>query len=80
MMKQDDEEEEQDNHESNLDYDIEDDYQGMDQYEDGDNLSDEEEDDVQALRKNLDPNLLAAAHEMGIDANSEQIHELQKFI
>ena len=52
----------------------------MDQYGDGENNDDEEQDDVQALQKNLDPDLLAAAHEMGIDANSEQIHELQKYI
>ena len=61
-------------------YDVEDDNQGMDQYGDGENYSDEEEDDVQALQQNLDPNLIAAAHEMGIDANSEQIQELQKYI
>jgi hypothetical protein len=28
----------------------------------------------------LDPNLLAVAHNMGIDINSDQIHELQKYI
>ena len=28
----------------------------------------------------IHPDLIAAAHQMGIDMNSEQIHELQKFI
>lgn len=41
---------------------------------------DPSEDDVAQLQKRLDPNLLAAAHNMGIDINSDQIHELQKFI
>ena len=32
------------------------------------------------MQMQIHPDLIAAAHKMGVDLDSEQIHELQKFI
>ena len=63
-------------------YDEEDDQEHLDgQDEDQDRPDDEDEDqDEDELQMQIHPDLIAAAHKMGVELDSEQIQELQKFI
>ena len=48
--------------------------------DDEDEMEGEGEEGEDELHMQIHPDLIAAAHKMGVDLDSEQIHELQKFI
>ena len=41
---------------------------------------DDDDDDGDEMHMQIHPDLIAAAHKMGVELDSEQIHELQKYI
>ena len=53
----------------------------MDASDDDDEGVGEDDDEMDGeMQMQIHPDLIAAAHKMGVDLDSEQIHELQKFI
>ena len=53
----------------------------MDASDEDDEGVGEDDDEMDGeMQMQIHPDLIAAAHKMGVDLDSEQIHELQKFI
>ena len=48
--------------------------------DDGEGVGEDDDEMDGEMQMQIHPDLIAAAHKMGVDLDSEQIHELQKFI
>ena len=48
--------------------------------DDGEGVGEDDDEMEGEMQMQIHPDLIAAAHKMGVDLDSEQIHELQKFI